>query len=355
MRGVPSRSHAELLSDYQEQQPHFQALLEEAHAVVSGLVSEAGIKIHDITARLKTPSSLAEKLRRKGRYSQLSEVTDLVGLRVITYFERDVTAVARLLEAHFEVDWEHSVDKSKMLDPDRFGYMGVHYVLRLDGQTQGFEVQIRSILQHAWAEIEHDLGYKSREAVPREVQRRFYRLAGLLEVADEEFMAIHRLSQDYAATLPQRIQDDPENVFIDAQSMGVLIHSPEIQELDSQLAQTLNMLLLTGWPDSERAQRLATALHYVGIKSVGQLQKELRRQADQLLAFGVRLQPQLSSVWSPAGGIAPAAIVAYYAVWMALHTGRSLRQVLVLLDRHQHHKQDGEIIRATYSAMTEGG
>ncbi len=351
MRGVASRTHADLLTEYAQQQPAFEALLIKGHSAITTLVHAAGIKIHDITARLKTPASLAEKLRRKGRYSQLSEVTDLVGLRVITYFEKDVTAVARLLEAHFEVDWENSVDKSKMLDPDRFGYMGVHYVLRLEGEAQGFEVQIRSILQHAWAEIEHDLGYKSREAVPREVQRRFYRLAGLLEMADEEFMAIHRLSQDYAAQLPQRIQDDPENVFIDAQSMSVLLHDPTIRELDQQLAQSLNLLLLEGWPDSERAQRLAAALHYAGIKSVGQLQKELRRQSEQILAFGVRLQPQLSSVWSPAGGIAPASSVAYYAIWVTLHAGRSLRTLLTLLDRHQHYKIDGEIIRATFQVM----
>lgn len=158
-------------------------------------LTEGGIQIYDLTARLKTPQSLEEKLRRKGPYSYLQEVTDLVGLRVITYFVEDVTAVSRLLEAQFEVDWQNSADKSKLLDPDRFGYMGVHYVLRQGGMA--FEVQIRSILQHAWAEIEHDLGYKSRDAVPRDVRRRFYRLAGLLEVADEEFTAIHRLSRQH--------------------------------------------------------------------------------------------------------------------------------------------------------------
>ena len=210
-----------MLEEYRAQRGLYEALQGDALRLIEGLIEGAGIKIHHLTSRLKTPGSLAEKLRRKsGRYAALDDVTDLVGLRIISYFEQDVAAVARALEAVFVVDWDNSVDKSMVHDPDRFGYLGVHYVVRLasreysGGVSPRFEVQIRSILQHAWAEIEHDLGYKSRESVPREVQRRFYRLAGLLEVADEEFMAIHRLSQDYLATLPGASRKRPTTYLL---------------------------------------------------------------------------------------------------------------------------------------------
>ena len=52
------------------------------------------------------------------------------------------------------------------------------------------EVQVRTILQHAWAEIEHDIQYKSTIAIPNTIRRRFMALAGLLEIADREFQAI---------------------------------------------------------------------------------------------------------------------------------------------------------------------
>ena len=58
------------------------------------------------------------------------------------------------------------------------------------------------MLDHAWAEIEHDLGYKARDTVPAAARRRLSRLAGLLEMADQEFVAIRRDLDEYAAALP---------------------------------------------------------------------------------------------------------------------------------------------------------
>lgn len=316
----------ELVKAYAAALPEYEALREAAVAHVTQLIQGAGLKIHHITGRVKKTASLEDKLRRKpGRYTSLDGVTDLVGVRVITYFESDVAAVAHLLEDHHVIDWENSMDKSKMHDPDRFGYMGVHYVLRVvedDGplqhfQGRRFEVQIRSILQHAWAEIEHDLGYKNKEAVPREVQRRFYRLAGLLEMADEEFMALDRLSRDYAATLPERVHREPDSVFIDSQSMAYLIANPPIRDLDEDVAAALNVLLLRDWPDPERPQRLSSLLHYVGVHSVGTLEKEMRRHSDEILRFASLLMPQLREAWTPAGGARPGTSVVHYALLRA--------------------------------------
>ncbi|GGR48129.1 GTP pyrophosphokinase [Deinococcus seoulensis] len=315
-----------LVSEYKSNLPQFEALRDAAVAHTLAMLERAGLGIHHVTGRVKKPLSLEDKLRRKpGRYRSLPDVTDLVAVRVITYFESDVGAVSRLIEANHTVDWEHSIDKSKMHDPDRFGYMGVHYVVRLTPDTpglaafagMGFEVQIRSILQHAWAEIEHDLGYKNRDAIPREVQRRFYRLAGLLEMADEEFMALHRLSRDYAATLPERVQTEPEGVFIDAQSMKHLLNIPPVRPLDEDVAGALQVRLLVGWPDPDRPQRLARLLHYVGVNSVGALQKELGRSREDVRRFARQLMPLLREAWTPAGGVRPGTSVVHYALLRA--------------------------------------
>lgn len=366
----PLSSTATLLAEYVARLDDYEALRTVATAHLARLVQEADIKTHHITGRVKKPASLADKLRRKvGRYQVLSDVTDLVGLRVITYFESDVAAVSRLVESCWDVDWDHSIDKSKVHDPDRFGYMGVHYVVRppagqpefaqlLEGATDGrsdfrFEIQIRSILQHAWAEIEHDLGYKNREAVPREVRRRFYRLAGLLEMADEEFMALARMSRDYVATLPERVREEPESVFIDVQSLTYLLAQPPVRPLDILVAEALNVTLLTDWPDPERPARLTSLLHYVGVHSVGQLQKELARFAPDIVRFAAMLMPRLREAWTPAGGARPGTSVVHYALLRACaNPSFEAREVVRMLDLTGA-RSEREMVRTVQNAYRD--
>ncbi|WP_369815038.1 GTP pyrophosphokinase family protein [Deinococcus sp. Leaf326] len=340
VRASPER----MVSDYQTWRAQYEALRDAAVAQMGRLVHQAGLNIHHITGRVKQPLSLADKLRRKpGRYTRLGDVTDLVAVRVITYFESDVQVVAALIEAGYAVDWDHSVDKSKTHDPDRFGYMGMHYVVYpparepefagLGMETVRFEIQIRSILQHAWAEIEHDLGYKNRDAVPREVRRRFYRLAGLLEMADEEFMALARMNRDYAATLPTRVAEEPEGVFVDVQSVTYLLDVAPVRRLDEAVADALNVTLLVGWPDPERPQRLTSLLQYVGVRSVGQLQKELARHETDILRFAAALLPRLREAWTPAGGARPGTSLVHYALLRACtNPGLDPAYIVNLLD-----------------------
>ncbi len=131
----------------------------------------------------------------------MGDVTDLVGARIVTYFAGDVDKVAKVIEDEFSIDLEHSRDPRAAIEPDRFGYLSLHYVVTVSAarllQTEWarfsgftFEIQIRTILQHAWAEIEHDRGYHTPDDLPHHVRRRWSRVAALLEIADSEFMAL---------------------------------------------------------------------------------------------------------------------------------------------------------------------
>lgn len=213
-----------------------------AQALEASLRADTSLKLHSVSWRLKDRDSLARKLARPDRnYTDLWTITDLVGLRVITYFEEGVDRVGELIEATMPVDFTHSTDKRRRTSTE-FGYRSLHYVVRALGELPEracFEVQVRTVLEHAWAEIEHDLGYKASEEVPAAVRRRLSRLAGLLELADQEFGAIRRDLEGYARSLPARIETAGAPVPLDRLSLVALLNLPEVRTLDGDIAALL--------------------------------------------------------------------------------------------------------------------
>ena len=185
--------------------------------------------------------------------------------------------VAEIIEREFLVIPEHSQDKRALLDPDRFGYLSIHYVVKISEERKDlteykrfedclFEIQIRSILQHSWAEIEHDLGYKTEEEIPRDTRRQFSRLAGLLEIADDEFLDIRIDLTEYENTVAEKISTAPDTVLIDKASITTLIQENEnIKALDTTIAEITNSKLTF---NEYRGSSLARFLTYVGITTI---------------------------------------------------------------------------------------
>ena len=192
-------AHAQaILEEYRRQRPVFAKMQETIPAQVRSLFDEAGIVVASIESRVKEEKSLAGKLELKGaKYNSLADITDIFGMRIITFYIDDVDKVASVVERLFEVDWDNSVDKRKLHEVDRFGYMSLHYICRHPDYPYRFEVQMRTILQHAWANMNHDTGYKSDVEVPVEYMRNMNRLAGMLELVDEQFSRIRTEINDY--------------------------------------------------------------------------------------------------------------------------------------------------------------
>ncbi len=202
--------HCEMILDeYRDRLPILNKMRMVVLDILQRTLKENNMVVTAIEGRVKTEKSLAGKLELKGnKYHTIDDITDIVGVRIITFFSDEVDQIAALVERMFDIDWDNSVDKRKMLEIDRFGYMSLHYICRLpkslyDDPQQPllnemrFELQMRTALQHVWANMQHDTGYKSEVEIPMEHQRSLNRLAGILELADEQFSRIRKEINDY--------------------------------------------------------------------------------------------------------------------------------------------------------------
>ncbi len=187
-----------ILEEYRAALPQCQAVAKELHEQLKSTFERAGLIVAALEYRVKSEDSLAGKLELKGaKYKSLADITDIIGLRVITFYSDDVDKVASAVERLFTVDWDNSVDKRKLHEIDSFGYLSLHYICSKKGFPYRFEIQMRTVLQHAWANMNHDTGYKSGVEVPKEYLRNLNRLAGMLELADEQFSRIRSELTDY--------------------------------------------------------------------------------------------------------------------------------------------------------------
>jgi ppGpp synthetase/RelA/SpoT-type nucleotidyltranferase len=192
-------SHSEmLLRQFRELRPSLQQIADEACRLLQNALSEQSIYITAMEHRVKTEKSLAGKLELKGaKYKDINDITDLVGVRVITFYTDEVDKVAAIAKRIFDIDWQESVDKRKLHQLDAFGYNSLHYICRLKTGGPRFELQMRTALQHVWSTIEHDTGYKGDVKIPSEYKRQFSRLAGMMELMDDEFSRLRTVLTDY--------------------------------------------------------------------------------------------------------------------------------------------------------------
>jgi len=203
-----SRHERKAVSDYLAVQPFYVDLASVIARVIEECLRNRDIKVQSVLHRAKSPGSFGRKAATPSEedpntpeYAEpLKQITDLAGVRIITYLPATTDEIDKLLYKEFEVV-EKSDKGKELIEDERFGYKSVHYLIRVKADRAQLaeyerfaknvtEIQVRTILQDAWAEIEHDIQYKSPTAIPQEIRRRFMALAGLLEIADREFQAI---------------------------------------------------------------------------------------------------------------------------------------------------------------------
>lgn len=251
--------------------------------LVTAILDDAGINYLTVSGRAKSVTSFAGKAARQvgGRPvypDPVRDITDQIGVRVITYVHGDVRAVADLLHDQLVVHDDRDLGEETASE-GRFGYASRHLQVGLDDAAAGqpgnellrgrqAQVQIRTVLQHAWAEFEHDIRYKG--SIPdehsRDFDRRFTLAAGLLELADREF-----------STIRDRLRAGAPGVVTDAEGDDPRITPRDLAAfLAGQFADA-------GWSRTDRYAWMSGLLLELGITSLTELSDALREvDADAL-------------------------------------------------------------------------
>ena len=267
-----------ILESYQKQRDDFVKLGDVVQGMLADIVKDLGLTVLAIEHRVKEKNSLAGKLERKGDgYNSLEDITDILGCRVICFLSDEIDKIGKKVEESFVIDWENSSDKRAIIKEDSFGYLSLHYICSLPFGSiwpdeicgKKFEIQIRTILQHAWSAINHDIGYKSDFGVPREIKRQFARLAGLLELADDEFVRTRDNMNAYTEDIRARIiTDDADDVLINMISLSEYVqHNRRMQEIIREIADIAGAEISEINPESYIPQ-----LAFLGMTKLGDLE-----------------------------------------------------------------------------------
>ncbi len=263
---------------YQKCRPTYERLAKKVETIILDVIKDQGIAYNNVSSRAKEVDSFQKKASKEKYKDPTTEIMDLAGIRIIVYFDSDVPRVSKLIEQLFKLYPEYSIDKSALLGTDKVGYRSVHYIAELpEARTRlldfnqfsmmKFEIQIRTILQHAWAEIEHDRNYKFSGVLPEHLRRRFSLVAGLLELADREFDAIASEIDKYAKAVLEDASAGKLDISIDTTSLREYLTN---KYQDSVASGGLEAVF--GFDDSG-ATEIIEELNDFGVYSLAQLEE----------------------------------------------------------------------------------
>ena len=335
----PSKADIEsVVAKFNAMEDKLGALCARTKSLIEAILQDANIRYQSVQFRVKTERKLRQKYLDPAKsYRQLDDITDLAGLRVITYYEDDIDRVAQVIKREFDIDLANSVDK-RDTEPDRFGYSALNYVCRhlakraTDVEYKKFagiryEIQVTSVLRHAWSEIEHEW-YDLKSAYPKAIKRRFYRIAALLELAESEFQDIRKQRTDYERSVSVRVEARVPDLPVDAVSLKPFIEQePIVSEIDKSLASILGLDLTAELSDRVVEAR-AKAVNAVGIRKLQQLRDTLREHSVAVPEFVRRCREEL---WPapPSSSTSVGQCIYHLAVFLLSAKGRE--QILEFL------------------------
>lgn len=240
------KNKKEVKDDFIKFQNQYLRLGKNIEEALNSFLIEEKIPYVNVYHRVKEFESFYEKIGRKNYSDPFNEIEDICGIRIICYYASDIHKIEEIIKRELIV--LETEDKAESLGLKEFAYRSTHNIVKIkDSWTatpnyRGLEnlraeIQIRTILMHAWAEIEHKLNYKSDAAVPSHFQRKLFRLSAKFEEADEQFEELKNGINGYRTSIQEKTKVDKkfdlkQDFNIDSYTAFLNFHFEDINEID---------------------------------------------------------------------------------------------------------------------------
>jgi len=188
----------------------------------------------------KTDSFLEKALIRKKKANPLAEITDQVGVRFVVLLLDDIARIGEIIESGpWSAQKDRDFQQERLEKSDYFAYQSDHYVIRTRSpitvgaitipQDYPCEIQIRTILQHAYAEMAHSSSYKPPVKLPEDDQRHINRSlakgSALIETTDDVFGTIKKKMKDYNESV-NALLESSGNIYLNITGESANPHTP---------------------------------------------------------------------------------------------------------------------------------
>jgi putative GTP pyrophosphokinase len=267
----PSNSD-KLKTKYEAIIPLYQELIEEIQFTLEKKLKVFGVKLAAIEGRVKKIDSVLQKIQRKKYKDPLSEIDDFAGVRLVCLFSPDLDIVSEVVESLFEIT--EAEDKTDALGLERMGYQGKHFIVRLGTTYQGLrdddlinlraEIQVRTILQDAWAQLNHNQIYKNEASFPDKILRELNNVSSLLEIAQNIFDRSRDTRTQYIRDVESLVNNQDEFLLqpidretVEAYTKWKFPNLPVKQEIQDLLLRDIDYEKFRSLQDIDRALKAA--------------------------------------------------------------------------------------------------
>lgn len=287
----------EIVDLWNEEQPKYQNLGKVVSNFIKDKITEYEL-LPEIQYRTKDLLSIIKKVKKKQSQKEYSyhRLNDKLGIRIICAFQEEMKIIDEFLQTFFVI--KTAEYKQENLDFDKLDYVSNHYDVQINLSINEFkkhsiledyvfEIQVRTLNQHAWSNTAHSLSYKQEKDLPPILKRKIYRLLSLYELADDEFSSVNKTLKEYRENNSYTLLRKLEGKFYKYAKI----------DFDREISLSTNGILLSYYENEADISQLINEIDSFIINNEEKIQRIYIENRNRFYEILFLTQPEIFIIW----------------------------------------------------------